>query len=132
VRRANPACCPGAQSPPLWLASASHYRATHLQAPNFAYKLTVRKYKALAAPPALDLRSVVHIFDAAEPVDPDAIDLFLATFAPSGLRREALVPGYGLAEHTVCVAAPLGPARTHELAAHRRAADMCATEGDRG
>jgi len=92
------------KNPPVWLIAASRFKATHLQAPNFAYRLTVRKFKAMKEPPAaLDLASVQHVFNAAEPIDPDAMDLFVATFAPFKFKREALVPGYGLAEHTVYV-----------------------------
>ncbi len=93
------------KNPPVWLTATSQYHATHLQAPNFAYKLCVRKFKAIPAnqQPKLNLSSVQHIFNAAEPIDPDAIDLFLDTFGPYGLKPEAMVPGYGLAEHTVYV-----------------------------
>src|SRR5206468_658314 len=77
-------------------------------APNFAYRLTVRKFLARqrdagGAPPPPDLSSVRHVFNAAEPIDATAIDEFVATFAKFGFRREAMVPGYGLAEHTVYV-----------------------------
>ena len=93
--------------PPFWIESMSKYRATHVQAPNFAYKLTVRKFKAALEKPTykpdLDLSSVKHIFNAAEPIDLDAIDLFNTTFKPYGLDEQAMSPGYGLAEHTVYV-----------------------------
>ena len=36
-------------------------------------------------------------------MDGDAIDLFVETFKGCGLKAEAIVPGYGLAEHTVYV-----------------------------
>ena len=39
----------------------------------------------------------------AEPIDPRAVQLFLATFGPAGFKPEAMSPGYGLAEHTVYV-----------------------------
>ena len=99
------------KDPTLWLRCVSKFRGTHLQAPNFAYKLTVRKHLAAEEKrlkkkkPAttLDLGCVRHIFNAAEPVDGSAIDTFLATFGPHGLKPEAMVPGYGLAEHTVYV-----------------------------
>mmetsp|Transcript_17948 Transcript_17948/g.22022 ORF Transcript_17948/g.22022 Transcript_17948/m.22022 type:complete len:767 (-) Transcript_17948:1146-3446(-) len=101
------------KSPPLWIESVSKYGATHVQAPNFAYKLTVRKWnemlskdnknakKGISA--TLDLSKLRHIFNAAEPVDVNAIDLFNDTFGEYGLRPEAMSPGYGLAENTVYV-----------------------------
>lgn len=35
------------RSPPTWITAADRFRATHLQAPNFAFALTARKWKAL-------------------------------------------------------------------------------------
>ena len=34
------------KNPSLWMEMSSKYKATHTQAPNFAYKLTARKFKA--------------------------------------------------------------------------------------
>ena len=84
----------------------SKYKATHTQAPNFAFKLAVRKYKEMIEskrPSGIDLSSLKHMFNAAEPVTMDAILEFEATFCPFGLPRGVIVPGYGLAEHTVYV-----------------------------
>jgi hypothetical protein len=55
------------------------------QAPNFAYKLTARKYKEFINKPKgerldLDFSSVVHMFNAAEPITSSSIDLFCSTF----------------------------------------------------
>jgi len=92
------------KNPVLWVDLMSKYRATHVQGPNFAYKLVVRKFKERGGDPAsLDLSSVVHMFNAAEPIEADAITDFLNTFKPSKLKKEAMSPGYGLAEHTVYV-----------------------------
>jgi len=90
------------KNPALWIEMISKYQATHIQAPNFAYKLVVRKWNASTRKP-VDLSSVVHIFNAAEPIDGAAIDLFNSTFGPFGLKPSAMSPGYGLAEHTVYV-----------------------------
>lgn len=35
------------RSPPTWITAVDRFRATHLQAPNFAFALTARKWKAL-------------------------------------------------------------------------------------
>jgi acyl-CoA synthetase (AMP-forming)/AMP-acid ligase II len=98
----------------MWLEAMSCYRATHVQSPNFGYKLAARKWRdhmrglgsaapAPGTPAALDLSSVRQMFNAAEPVTADAIADFAATFAPYGLGSHVLRPGYGLAEHTVYV-----------------------------
>jgi acyl-CoA synthetase (AMP-forming)/AMP-acid ligase II len=100
--------------PHMWLEAMSRYRATHVQSPNFGYKLAARKWRdhlrdlgsaapVPGTPAALDLTSVRQMFDAAEPVTADAIADFAATFAPYGLGSHVLRPGYGLAEHTVYV-----------------------------
>jgi hypothetical protein len=51
----------------------------------------------------LDLSSVQHMINAAEPVDSVAMELFIETFAPFGLSPNVVYPTYGLAEHTVFV-----------------------------
>ncbi|CAM9849336.1 unnamed protein product, partial [Sphacelaria rigidula] len=74
-----------------------------LQAPNFAYGLTARKFLALDEQPQLDLSCVRHMINAAEPVDAQSIDRFYAVFEAHGLKRGVIFPTYGLAEHTVYV-----------------------------
>jgi len=94
--------------PTLWITAISVHKATHVQAPSFAYALCARKWREVqraggkeAAP--LDLSSLRHAFNAAEPVSTAAIHDFATTFAPYGFRLTAMAPGYGLAEHTVFV-----------------------------
>jgi acyl-CoA synthetase (AMP-forming)/AMP-acid ligase II len=88
----------------LWIEAVSKYEATHLQAPNFAFKLTARKFVASNyVNKPLNFKSVRHIINAAEPVDEDAIDAFYAAFVPFGLVSDVIFPTYGLAEHTVFV-----------------------------
>jgi acyl carrier protein len=91
----------------IWLEAASQYRATHLQAPNFAFKLSARKLVTSDYDPPngskLDLSSVRHIINAAEPVDAGTIDAFQEAFAQFQLPRDVVFPTYGLAEHTVFV-----------------------------
>ncbi|KDO24216.1 hypothetical protein SPRG_09850 [Saprolegnia parasitica CBS 223.65] len=89
------------KNPSLWIALIAKHKATHLQAPNFAYALCARKFKSPS--PSLDLSSVRHMINGAEPVDVHAIDAFYATFSPFGLPRGVIRPTYGLAEHTVYV-----------------------------
>eukprot|EP01035_Chromulina_nebulosa_P018287 gene18287-23967_t len=97
-------------------SAISQYKATHMQAPNFAYTLTARKFLALQKSinsssymrnkynwiERLDLSSVRHMINAAEPVEASAIDNFYAVFGKYGLK-EVIFPTYGLAEHTVYV-----------------------------
>merc|ERR1740124_2064847 len=99
------------QRPVLWVEMVGRFRATHLQAPNFAFKLTARKFVAhryrtkdeQGDGEVLDLSSVQHIINAAEPVTEESIDKFRDAFRPFGLPDGVVFPTYGLAEHTVFV-----------------------------
>ncbi|CAI5716673.1 unnamed protein product [Hyaloperonospora brassicae] len=94
------------RDPCLWLRLVSKYRATHLQAPNFAYSLLARKSDRLTRPGSedcVDLSSVRHMIDGAEPIQGETIDSFYRAFSPFGLPSDVVKPTYGLAEHTVYV-----------------------------
>ena len=88
--------------PSQWLQAISALRATHTQAPNFAYEQCVRRVRPdqLAA---LDLGCLRSAGNGAEPINPRVLEHFYRTFAPCGLRREAVCPAYGLAEATLMV-----------------------------
>ena len=90
-------------NPLLWLLLASKYHATHLQGPNFAYALLLRRLPLFKQPATLDLHTIRHIFNAAEPISVDVALQFIATFAQFGLPRHAMTGGYGLAESCVYV-----------------------------
>lgn len=91
------------QRPMLWIEAVSKYNGTHLQAPNFAFKLTARKFQpSNYVNKPLQLSSVRHIINAAEPVDVEGMDAFYTAFIPFGLKK-VIYPTYGLAEHTVFV-----------------------------
>ena len=87
--------------PSQWLQAISRLRATHTQAPNFAYELCVRR----ARPDQLEGMDLSHLRSAgngAEPINPRVLEAFYRTFAPYGFRREAFCPAYpGLAEATL-------------------------------
>lgn len=91
------------QRPMLWMEAVTKHQATHLQAPNFAFKLTSRKFQpANYVNSPLNFEKVRHIINAAEPVDEDSIEAFYKAFGPFGLKK-VIFPTYGLAEHTVFV-----------------------------
>lgn len=91
------------RDPALWLRLISKHRATHLQAPNFAYALCARKADRLEADSPIDLSSVRHMINGAEPIQGEAIDAFYNAFKRYGLPAGVIKPTYGLAEHTVYV-----------------------------
>jgi acyl transferase domain-containing protein/acyl-CoA synthetase (AMP-forming)/AMP-acid ligase II/NADPH:quinone reductase-like Zn-dependent oxidoreductase/acyl carrier protein len=103
------------QRPIRWLAAVTRYRATAVVAPNFAYELCVQKISAEQRA-SLDLAAVQVALCGAEPVRPDTLAQFAEAFAPSGFRKDAFRPAYGLAEATLIVSghsdsgAPLMPA----------------------
>ncbi len=90
------------QRPMRWLEAISRYRGTVSGGPNFAYELCARK----ASPEALaglDLSSWRVAYDGAEPVRASTLERFAEVFAPSGFKKEAFYPCYGLAEATLFV-----------------------------
>jgi acyl-CoA synthetase (AMP-forming)/AMP-acid ligase II len=88
--------------PMQWLQNMSKYRATHSQAPNFAYDLCTRKVqeKQLAA---LDLSNWQAAGNAAEPINSKVMERFVEIFSTCGFSWEAFAPSYGLAEYTLLV-----------------------------
>jgi len=88
--------------PLRWLNAITKYRGTITAAPNFAYELCVTRI-----PPekreGLDLRTINLALSGSEPVRANAIKRFTEAFAPYGLRLEAILPSYGLAEATCAV-----------------------------
>lgn len=90
--------------PHRWLAMVSEVRATTAVAPNFAYDLVTDRTtdEQLAA---LDLGSLDAVLNGSEPIHEATLSRFAARFAPAGLRPEALIPCYGMAESTLMVSA---------------------------
>ncbi|MEU7061142.1 fatty acyl-AMP ligase [Streptomyces sp. NPDC046197] len=88
--------------PAHWLETISRYRLAVSGAPDFAYELCVRRINdsQLAG---LDLSHWRVAVSGGEPVNPDTLRAFAERFAPAGLRPEALVCCYGLAEATLLV-----------------------------
>jgi acyl-CoA synthetase (AMP-forming)/AMP-acid ligase II/predicted NAD/FAD-dependent oxidoreductase/acyl carrier protein len=88
--------------PALWFEVMSRVRATHTAAPDFAFRLAVRKTTAEQRG-SWDLSSMQVVMSAAEPIQPSTIDAFTRAFFASNLDPKAFCPAYGLAEHTVGV-----------------------------
>lgn len=92
------------QKPVRWLQAISHYRGEISGAPNFAYAVAARKVTP-AQKETLDLSSWRIAFCGAEPVRAATLDEFAAAFQSCGLRRESLLPAFGMAEATLFIAA---------------------------
>ncbi|MFZ1502531.1 MAG: condensation domain-containing protein, partial [Nitrospira sp.] len=78
------------------------YQVTHSGAPNFAYRRCV---EAIAPEDRsqLDLSGWQVASCGAEPIAHDTIERFVDAFVPSGFRREAFFPAYGMAEYTLLI-----------------------------
>jgi acyl-CoA synthetase (AMP-forming)/AMP-acid ligase II/acyl carrier protein len=90
------------QRPFRWLQAISHYGGTCSGGPNFAYDLCVRRISPEQRA-SLDLSRWEVAFTGAEPIRRETLELFADAFEPSGFRREAFFPCYGLAEGTLIV-----------------------------
>ncbi|CAM9321295.1 unnamed protein product, partial [Ectocarpus sp. 13 AM-2016] len=91
--------------PLLWLELMSKEKSQMTAAPDFAFRLCVRKWKEMSpesrAALHLDLRPIMFMQNAAEPVRASTVRDFAETFAAVGLPAYAPNAAYGLAEHTV-------------------------------
>ncbi|MEG5066785.1 AMP-binding protein [Microcoleus sp. B3-A4] len=85
-----------------WLEAISRYKATHSQAPNFAYDLCVRRINSQQWE-QLDLSCWRAAGNAAEPINPEVLTKFTETLNPCGFSPKAFCPAYGLAEATLLV-----------------------------
>ncbi|RKI08338.1 amino acid adenylation domain-containing protein, partial [Corallococcus praedator] len=88
--------------PMAWMEAVSRYGGTVSGGPNFAFDLCVRK-STPEQRQALDLSRWEVAFTGAEPIRPETLDRFVEAFGPSGFKREAFYPCYGLAEGTLIV-----------------------------
>lgn len=88
--------------PLRYLALATHFRATIIGGPNFAYEHCVEKSTPQALE-GLDLSTVRVAFNGAETIRPNTLKRFHATFAPYGFRWEAHFCCYGMAEATLFI-----------------------------
>jgi fatty-acyl-CoA synthase len=87
----------------LWAKLIHKYRGTMTAAPNFAYNLLAKRLRRQAIPGEYDLSSLRWALSGAEQVDPLDVEDLCDAGAPFGLRPEAIIPAYGMAETTVAV-----------------------------
>jgi len=87
----------------LWAKLIDKYKGTMTAAPNFAYTLFARRLRKLAQPGQFDLSTLRWALSGAEQVEPADVEELCAAGEPFGLRSEAILPAYGMAETTVAV-----------------------------
>lgn len=88
----------------LWAKLIDKYGGTMTAAPNFAYSLFAKRLRKQAKPGQLDLSSLRFALSGAEPVEPADVEDLCQAGAPFGLRPQAILPAYGMAEITLAVA----------------------------
>jgi fatty-acyl-CoA synthase len=87
----------------LWARLIDKYKGTMTAAPNFAYNLFANRLRTQAKPGDFDLSSLRWALSGAEQVEPLDIEDLCRAGAPFGLKPEAMIPAYGMAETTVAV-----------------------------
>jgi fatty-acyl-CoA synthase len=87
----------------LWAKLIDKYKGTMTAAPNFAYNLFAKRLRRQATPGEFDLSSLRWALSGAEQVDPLDVEDLCDAGAPFGLKPEAVIPAYGMAETTVAV-----------------------------
>jgi fatty-acyl-CoA synthase len=92
-------------APLRWMEWMSAFGGTLTSGPNFSYALAARALRRLA-PGTLDLSRWRLAINGAEPIDPDAVEAFLAAGAPQGLDPRAAFCVFGMAEATLAVSFP--------------------------
>jgi fatty-acyl-CoA synthase len=87
----------------LWAKLIDKYGGTMTAAPNFAYALFAKRLRKQATPGQFDLSTLRFALSGAEPVDPADVEDLIDAGRPFGLRPEAVMPAYGMAETTLAV-----------------------------
>ncbi|MGO9158329.1 fatty acyl-AMP ligase [Mycobacterium sp.] len=87
----------------LWAKLIDKYKGTMTAAPNFAYTLFAKRLRRQATPGQFDLSTLRWALSGSEPVDPADVEDLIDAGRPFGLRPEAILPAYGMAETTVAV-----------------------------
>lgn len=95
------------QQPRRYLRCFGEHGATITAMPNFGLDYIVRRVPPDAVT-GWDFSAWKALIVGAERVQPDTAEAFTRLLAPAGLRREALLPAYGMAEATL-VASGLPP-----------------------
>jgi fatty-acyl-CoA synthase len=88
--------------PSVWLRHVSERKASITFAPNFAYGLSTTRIKDLELE-GVDLSHLKVAGCGAEPIQYETLKAFADRFERWGFRRDAFLPCYGMAEHSLAV-----------------------------
>ena len=81
--------------PGNWMQWISDWRGTATAGPNFSWVLATRALKRMSG---IDLSSLTLALTGAEPVDPVAVEAFVAAAEPFGFPAGGVFPAFGMAE----------------------------------
>jgi fatty-acyl-CoA synthase len=87
----------------LWAKLIDKYNGTMTAAPTFAYALFAKRLRKQAKPGQFDLSTLRFALSGAAPVEPTDVEDLIDAGRPFGLRPEAILPAYGMAETTLAV-----------------------------
>src|SRR6201998_1761015 len=87
----------------LWAKLIDKYKGTMTAAPNFAYNLFAKRLRRQATPGQFDLSTLRWALRGAEQGEPVNVEDLIEAGRPFGLRPDAILPAYGMAETTVAV-----------------------------
>lgn len=90
------------KKPATWLTYLSQHRGTITYGPNFAYAIATKRVRNEEIA-GIDLSKVRIAGCGAEPIQAETLRAFVRRFGDYGFREEALVPSYGMAEHTLAI-----------------------------
>lgn len=121
------------RKPAEWLKNASRYNGTLSATTNFGLNYAAARIRDEELVD-VDLSSWRFIFCGAEPIDTSIMRRFVERFAPWGMRRDAVVPCYGLAEATLAVAVstPVYPAMADTVCRERLSRDQAVVGAEHG
>jgi len=91
--------------PFIWLDVIDKVQGTILGCPNFGQEMILKHLKR-KKPSDWDLSSVKVICNGAEPISYRIMNDFIEKLEPYKLRREAMMPVYGMAEATLAISFP--------------------------
>ena len=93
--------------PGNWMQWVSDWRGTATAGPNFSWVLATRALKTAAQKgERLDLSSLTLALSGAEPVDPKAVEAFVAAAEPFGFSAGSVFPAFGMAETAIGASFP--------------------------
>lgn len=89
--------------PGVWMDTVHKYRATVTFGPNFAFDLAAKRAHKNSRN-GQDLSCLRVLGCGSEPINPKTMEKFISTFSLSGLKANAIMPCYGMAEATLAIA----------------------------